>query len=351
MNSDAIESVKSAVGEEKLRVLTDIFQSSQGNPPKVRADRYRADHPGWFDILDRLESNQLFLSRDRSDAGCYQLRVYALPLLNNERAKHLMRIMDHIYGHLQAIYREQLSAPVKVAEIINRLGEAEGGADEELVKEALHYMADGHAVWSSQSTGYPYEKDAQLGVSEAVLRHADFSAVLFEFYEWHILNPEKRINAPLIDLVNANNKRHVASFFGKPEAQQPEWYDQLDSSKKALIFELDVALKSELAALPTMGLRTLIEVIILEHITEKGSFKKNLMAFVEAGFITKQNASIIENVVDAGHAAIHRAYFPNSSDLHTCVEIVKHLMHGIYILKPKVDRMSANTPKREQGAG
>lgn len=29
-----------------------------------------------------------------------------------------------------------------------------------------------------------------------------------------------------------------------------------------------------------------------------------------------------------------------------CVELVKHLMHGIYVLKPRVKKVADNTPKR-----
>lgn len=35
----------------------------------------------------------------------------------------------------------------------------------------------------------------------------------------------------------------------------------------------------------------------------------------------------------------------NLGSLIVCVDLVKHLMHGIYILKPKVDKVAENTPK------
>jgi Domain of unknown function (DUF4145) len=351
MNADRIQKIRKAIGHEKIVVLTDIFKRSAGTPPGVRADRYRADNPGWIEILDRLEVDQLFLQRQQRDQGNYQVRVYALPILEDAHAHELVRNMDNVYALFKTIYREQLSSPLGLIDLFPALGIKTGTVEEQVTKEALSYMADSHAVWSSISIGFPYVTDAQITISEAVLRHDNFTAVLSEFFDWHIFNAQKRANAPLIaSHAGSDGQEERFSFVGQTEAQRPAWYDKLDDSKKALIAELDVALENELAALPTMGLRTLLELIILDHIIHsKGSFKKNLEAFAEAGFITEQHAAVIGNVVDIGHAAIHRAYFPNRSDLETCVETVKHLIHGVYILKPKIDAMSANTPKRSDG--
>lgn len=95
-----------------------------------------------------------------------------------------------------------------------------------------------------------------------------------------------------------------------------------------------------------MGLRTLLELVILDHIGDQGSFNKNLKAFQDAGFMTKQQADVIAYVIDAGSAAAHRAYFPNLTDLTTCIDAVRYLMQGVYVLKPQMDAVATNTPKR-----
>lgn len=192
MYTERIDVVRKAVGTEKIDVLTDIFRRSGGPPPGVRADRYRADHHEWIEILDRLEVEQLFLSRQQRDAGIYQVRVYALPILDDAHAQDLVRCMNNIYAHLKAVYKERLSDPVKLSELTSGLRVEPGSAEETVVKEALYYMTDGHAVWSSLTTGFPYVEDASISISEAVLRHDDFTTVLWEFYDWHILKIEKR---------------------------------------------------------------------------------------------------------------------------------------------------------------
>ena len=86
MQTDRIAAVRKIVGDQKLDVLSDIFQRSAGAPPGVRADRYKADRHEWFEILNRLEVEQLFLHRQQRDAGNYQVRVYAL--LRHEDRRH-----------------------------------------------------------------------------------------------------------------------------------------------------------------------------------------------------------------------------------------------------------------------
>jgi hypothetical protein len=349
MNSERIATVRTAIGAKNIEVLTDVFRQSVGTPPGVQADRYRAKHPEWFDILDRLDSDQLFLSRQQRDAGRYQVRVFALPILSDEHAQELVRCMNSIYGQLKALYLERLSNPVTLPELWASLSVEAGSAEETVTKEALYYMTDAHGVWSGHSTGFPYVENGTISVSESVLRHENFNAVIDQFYDWHILNPQKRLAIPRNNVLNQLGSNVVPLFLGSATTSQPDWYEKLDSTKKALISELDTALESGLSALPTMGLRTLVESIMHDHVKPTGSFKGDLAAFSDAEFITKKHAALIESVVDAGHAAIHRAYFPNESDLQTCVETVKHLMHGVYILKPKVDAMAANTPKRRDG--
>ena len=66
-------------------------------------------------------------------------------------------------------------------------------------------------------------------------------------------------------------------------------------------------------------------------------------------YVTPKMAEALNHVLDAGNASAHRAYFPSREDLLTCIELVKHLIHGIYILRPRVDKVAENTPKRSWG--
>jgi hypothetical protein len=340
MNIRHVETVKKIVGTEKLSVLTDIFCNCEGNPPVLSAARYRADHSQWIDILDELANSQLFLQRDSSGKS-YSLRVYALPLVEDRHAERLLVLMNSIFEHFKVLYREYLSDRIALSKITDL-----SDADPSETQEALFYMSGAHGIWSCLSNDFPYGDDAGICISESVLRWDDFGSVISEFYEWYFVNPRTTANVSQTILSPARRKKFHGFFTSGDTTARPRWYEQLDDTKKALISELDTAMRSGLAALPTMGLRTLIESVMGDYIDDKGSFRENLKEFRKAGYVTGRDADLIEKVIDVGHASTHRAYFPNESDLRVCIDVVKHLMQGIYALKPKMDAVAKSTPKR-----
>src|SRR5260221_8735575 len=300
------QAVKKHLGEDS-NVLSDLFQRCRGAPQGVPIHRYRADHPEWIDALDRLEAGQDFLIRHRSNNNNYFVRVVALPVLGEARAGRLMDLMEALYGEFRKVYRQRLAERVSISEILAICADKLKVDDEELIKEALSYMSDSHSVWAGLSNDFPYAEGSYLCISENVLRHSRFSEIISQFYEWHIVNAKTRAeNAnPYAMLAFGKSKRKVnkkarprraraTSFLAIAGGNQPHWYDKLDDSKKALLSEIDKAIAVGLAALPTMGIRSLLEQIMREHVEEQRSFKDNIDAFHAAGFITKQHALLVE---------------------------------------------------------
>lgn len=348
MTKDRISAIRQILGVQTITLLAELFEDSNGSPPGIHADRYRADHPELIDLLDRLESAQLFLRRQQDNPRNYQLTVFALPLVESESSSRYVQTMEVFYVAMRAFYRERLSEPVSLAELIE-IAQSSGDIplkDAKEIKDALFYLVDGTSVWSGRSRDFPYDTNSTLSVSELVLRHPTVLSIIEQFYDWHILNP-RRIVATDGDLFGADDKRPIeTSFFGQCEQSLPAWYERLDDTKKALIAEVETALRENLSSLPTMGLRSLLESIILDHIEERGTFKANIEEFVKRGFMTSKQAEVVSSVVDAGNAAVHRAYFPNREDILLCLEVVKHLAHGLYILGPQIEELAAKTPRR-----
>ncbi len=336
-----VEVVREIIGPEKLLVLTDVFRNCTGKPPVLQAARYRADHPQWLDILDEFANNKFLLDRD-SDYKNYRVRVYALGLIEDRRADELLELMNNIFQIFKTLYVKHLSDLIPLPKIIDLIG-----ADSNQVREALFYMRDAHDVWSGVTNSFPYGDNAAIGISESVLRKNNFGDVISEFYEWHFINARSRVHA-LETGAGARVAQEPRGFFGEVNVTaEPEWYKRLDDNKKALIKELDIAVRNGLVALPTMGLRTLIESIMRDKVGGEGSFNDSLKAFRRAGYVTDQHAELIDRVIEAGHASIHRMHFPNETDVLACLDVVKHLIEGVYILRPKVNAVAENTPKRK----
>lgn len=341
MNIPHVELVKEAIGSQAIEVLRAIFENRTGQPPSVPIQRFRADHEEWLNTLDALEVRYSLIERSR-DCKNYLLRPYALPLIGTSESEKILNLMDRIYGRFPELYREHLTHPLG----LNVLCDSVLG-DKNLIDEALYYLSASHGIYSAMTIDFPYVQNSTLCISESVLSKKSIEQVLSEYYEWHFVNPKNQIaSLESFDLAGAQGE---SIFFRKNvHSGKPDWYDFLGDTQKALILEIDRAIENELEALPTIGLRTLLETIMVEKIGASGSFLKKVERFKTEGYVTPKMSEALIHVLDAGNASAHRAYFPSREDLLICVELVKHLMHGIYILRPRVDKVAENTPKRDE---
>jgi hypothetical protein len=342
VNVPHVATVRKNLGNNALDVLTALFMSREGNPPSVPILRFRADNELWIDTLNELENSYSLVERS-TDSKNYIVRPYALPLIKNLESDHILGIMNSIYSKFPGLYKKYLTAPIKVSLLTERVD-----GEKNDILEALYYLAASHGVYSGMTIGFPYAEDSTLCISESALTKKDIGQILSEYYEWHFINPKKQLN--ILESFGDNDKRETSGFFTDKELHNtPEWYGFLNNTQRALIWEINTAISIELEALPTIGLRTLLETIIVEKVGDEGGFRAKVERFQKGGYVTSKSAEALSHVLDAGNASAHRAYFPNKEDLVICVEVVKHLMHGIYILHPQVERVAENTPKRDGG--
>ena len=115
---------------------------------------------------------------------------------------------------------------------------------------------------------------------------------------------------------------------------------------RGLIKEIYSALHNDSRRLAAMGIRALIEHMMILEVTDNGSFKKNLEAFQKAGYLSDKQRTIIEPILEAGHAAIHRGYEPSSEDVITVIEITESLVETIYVHSKKAEKLKERVPQR-----
>ena len=339
MNIPYLEIVKETIGAQALDALRAIFEDRKGKPPSVPIQRFRADHEEWINTLDILVGTYSLIERSR-ECTEYLIRPYALPLIGTSESEEILSLMDRIYEGFPALYREHLSQPIGIDTLC---GYVPGNKD--LINEALYYISESHGAYSGMTTGFPYAEKSTFCISESVLSKKSIGHVLGEFYQWHFVNPKNQI-ASLESFYSSGPESSSVFFKESTSAGKPDWYEFLGETQKALILEIDSAMNNKLEALPTIGLRTLLEIIMVEKIGDIGGFAKKVECFIDEGYVTSKMGDALSHVLDAGNASAHRAYFPSRDDLLTCVELVKHLMHGIYILRPRVEIVADNTPKR-----
>lgn len=133
--------------------------------------------------------------------------------------------------------------------------------------------------------------------------------------------------------------------------QQPRWVWDLRGKEshriRTLLKEIYVGVQNGMKMITTMGVRALVEYVMIESVGDKGSFRKNLTEFADKGFISDKQHEILNAVLEAGHATIHRAYEPSDKDLATCIDIVESMIQDIYVHPGKAAELARRVPKRK----
>ena len=126
----------------------------------------------------------------------------------------------------------------------------------------------------------------------------------------------------------------------------PPWLYRLPEDLQNLVREIYVALATNSRRLAMMGLRTIIDMVALDKVGDKGTFKAKLDTLVERGHISQAGREHLEAALDAGSAAAHRGHSPSEDDIENSVEIIENLLHATYVLRHAAEGLRRNTPQR-----
>jgi len=138
--------------------------------------------------------------------------------------------------------------------------------------------------------------------------------------------------------------------------RSPEWFFDLwlelkseDEFVETLLKEIYIALQNNLPSLATMGVRALLEKIMISRVGDHGSFAKNIAEFENIGHVSKLQRNRLETILDAGHAAMHRAYTPKVKEVVTLLDITEHIVESVFLHDAKVEELKKEVPARTRG--
>lgn len=141
-----------------------------------------------------------------------------------------------------------------------------------------------------------------------------------------------------------------ATFRPKPSWLNDLILDSVDDDALravvALLNEVYKALQADMPRLAAMGVRAVLEAIMLDKIGDHGRFKDNVKAFEEAGYIGKLQKERIDQVLDAGSAAIHRRYLPTPDDVVAMLNLAEHLVESTYVHERQIRGIASRVPAR-----
>lgn len=134
----------------------------------------------------------------------------------------------------------------------------------------------------------------------------------------------------------------------------PPWYVLARSSLHAdllgLITEIYSALRCDALRLASMGIRAAFEYIFIEKVGDCGSFRANIDAFHKNGFMSAVAKEAINSVLEVGHATMHRAHAPVMQDVLGMLDILEHLIQGLYVHGSLAQSVAAKIPARRKNS-
>ena len=133
----------------------------------------------------------------------------------------------------------------------------------------------------------------------------------------------------------------------------PEWVSRLDDTNENeaqladLLKEIYAAVAGGQRRLAAMGIRALLEQVMILKVGDIGGFDKKLDGFQDKGFISLVQRDAMRTTLDLGDAAMHRAFAPEWDDLNTALDIAEGVMAAIYGHPPASAKLGDRVPQRK----
>lgn len=125
----------------------------------------------------------------------------------------------------------------------------------------------------------------------------------------------------------------------------PMWATHLSADYLELFAEIYSSLNMGNIRLAIMGARTLLDMFIVEKVTDRGRFQAKLQKLVDEKYITPASRELLEVALEYGHATIHRAFHPTENQVNDIMDIIENILHA-EALKDKTKELKENVPKK-----
>jgi hypothetical protein len=136
-------------------------------------------------------------------------------------------------------------------------------------------------------------------------------------------------------------------FFPPPVSRhKPKWFYDIPHEMRSLLEEIYNSLDANTTALPLMGARALLDMLIVDKVGDVGSFAQKLKDLESQGFISQKNREVLDAALDAGSAAAHRGYAAKLEDVQAVMDIVENLLQATYVLDKVAVKIKKSTPPR-----
>lgn len=136
--------------------------------------------------------------------------------------------------------------------------------------------------------------------------------------------------------------------------EKPKWFENLGETLSAVIEEVYVAIQNNTRYLAAVGARTALDIILVDKVTDRGTFKDKLNTLRNKGLVSEAEKEMLEAVTEKGNAAAHRGFIPAEMDLIAVMDILESILEKLYISEirekeflQRARDLKAKVPKRK----
>ena len=141
-------------------------------------------------------------------------------------------------------------------------------------------------------------------------------------------------------------------FYPPPVSRnKPNWLQSLAANNKytfigSLLTEVYEVVHSGQNRLAAMGIRALLENLMVQMVGDQGTFEKNLDTFQSGGYISGVQRDTLNSILEVGHGAMHRSFSPKTSDITLALDIVEGVLAPIFHHHTAAEELSNKVPPR-----
>lgn len=134
--------------------------------------------------------------------------------------------------------------------------------------------------------------------------------------------------------------------------KEPDWVlylvlgDKKELELAGLLGEIYQAVYGGQYRLASMGLRALLEQVMILKVGDLPTFDQKLDAFQEQGYVSLIQRDAMRATLDVGDAAMHRAFKPTEEDLKIALDVVEGIFAPIFGHKEAAENLADRVPPR-----
>jgi hypothetical protein len=296
--------------------------------------RFRADHSAEIADINFCERSGLI----RQDASQYFITLLAVTELNSQEAVSFFSLAERVYSSLIRRYHGAPGAPVLINDLAAELQLEFVDAFRCVALMSECYLCSA-GFSGAQSIETP--QHAQIIPAESILCYPNFRSCIEQL---QTLRSQYSAN-DVLTAFSFQTFQPTQPIFG---GQSIRLKEALPENQAGLLVEVYVAIERKLLTLASMGLRAIIDMVCLEQVGDKGSFKEKLNALCKIEVISRKQTEVLLTVIDSGNASAHRGFTPDEVDIDTVLGVVEHLLSTVYVHPKGAAELAKKTPARSQ---